>query len=96
MEKGILYLHFPVYETIWTGEVDQILGYDFDKKKILVKNTVTGKERSHMTSIDTFYLQTTAEPYAKNTFREKKNLLKGILNIGFPRRMINDRAGLLE
>lgn len=41
----------PIYVTIWTGGVDQLLGYDYKKREWTVKDTETGKVRTHMTSL---------------------------------------------
>lgn len=45
-----------IYESIWTGGVDEILG--FENEYIIVKDVVLGKERRHMTSLECNKLST--------------------------------------
>lgn len=41
-----------VYVTIWTGEVDQLIAYDYKTHEWTVKKVSTGKVRTHMTPLE--------------------------------------------
>lgn len=45
----------PVYEKIWTGEIDQILSYNTKDGEVTVRS-LTGEERTHGTALDCMYL----------------------------------------
>lgn len=71
-----------IYETIWTGGVDEIVG--FKNGEIVVKDVETGKERTHMTSLNCYKLSMSSEPNSKeNNLSCIVRLLEGGLPIHF-------------
>lgn len=42
----------PIYESIWSDEVDQLLAYDYNKREWTVKSLTTGKTRTHISAIN--------------------------------------------
>lgn len=75
----------PIYETIWTGDVDRILAYDTKNYAYLVEDVTTGKQRTHMTTLSLKNLSTSNIKHSRENRKEIKEYLdsfkiKGIYN----------------
>ena len=83
----------PIFETIWTGDVDQILSVNIEKDAWTVMDVKTGRVRVHGTSLEIRNLSQDNKP---NSRVGRAEVIDYVVSTGLPKYMMSDRLGLLK
>ncbi|MFT8349222.1 hypothetical protein [Clostridium saccharoperbutylacetonicum] len=67
-----------IYVTIWTGEVDKLISYDYKKHEWTVKKVTTGKIRTHMTPLEINNTSLSPKEYSKVEQKKIEKYLRAL------------------